>query len=487
MNAIQKLSVIFFLALLGFMDAGWLTVQSLVAELRGMCGPVGNCPEVLASKYARLFGIPLASFGMTMYAIIVALAYYAASTPNHKSTVSALRNMAILGTLFSLVLMYIQAFVLHAFCLYCTLSAVIITLILLFSISVPKSQSTDQTAIPRWRKFAVHGTYSLVVFLCAGFIYSIGRGHRESTQIVARVGDEVFTEKQLNEELKVFIRENQRQLVDMKLSWIDNVVSQRLLRKEAGRRNLSVDALVAQAVGPAIAVSDSEVAAFGKSWDPDATDLNNTEKEYLRSFLFQQKKDEKIRTLVNSLKQDFHAEVFLKTLTAENAEFDLKGSPYLGKENAPVTLVVFTDFECPFCATVAGLLKELHNAYKNELCIVIKNFPLDIHRDAPLAAEAALCANEQGKFQPYHDLLFSNQGKLDEKSLVSYAEKAGIDIPRFKRSLESKQYQNVVARDKLEGERIGVTGTPTVFINGRPLLGPLSLERLDEEVSVALK
>ena len=171
-----------------------------------------------------------------------------------------------------------------------------------------------------------------------------------------------------------------------------------------------------------------------------------------------------------------------------SVEVQIEGRPYRGPDNAPVTVLEFTDYECPFCArhfqeTYAGLLSE----YEGTLKYVMRNFPLSsIHPQAQRAAEAAECAEEQGRFWEYHDLLFQHTPALAIENLTAYATEAGLDTERFQDCPESGRKADVVAEDLEEGLSYGVTGTPAFFINGRRVVGALSLDDFGSYIDAAL-
>ncbi len=147
--------------------------------------------------------------------------------------------------------------------------------------------------------------------------------------------------------------------------------------------------------------------------------------------------------------------------------------PYRGPADAPVTIVEFTDYQCPFCArhfqqTYPLLLQN----YGDRIKYIVRNFPIvQSHRHAMEAAEAAECAFDQGKFWEYHDRLFEGNSALDHENLKRYAEDVGLDTLRFSECLDSGRKSPIVARDLEDGSRNGVRGTPTFFINGRILIG----------------
>lgn len=147
-------------------------------------------------------------------------------------------------------------------------------------------------------------------------------------------------------------------------------------------------------------------------------------------------------------------------------EIDLTGSPTMGPEDAAMTVVEFSDYECFFCAKSAPTIKQLVQAYPEHVRWIFKNYPLSFHQNAPLAHEAALAAGEQGKFWEMHDILFSNQKALERTDLTRYAKQLDLDLERFQDALDSRKFLPIVERDKAEGALLGVMGTPTFFING---------------------
>ncbi|AMV70641.1 Disulfide bond formation protein D precursor [Desulfuromonas sp. DDH964] len=159
------------------------------------------------------------------------------------------------------------------------------------------------------------------------------------------------------------------------------------------------------------------------------------------------------------------------TLLALQPVVSLKtaGAPSLGAPDAPVEMVIFDDFECPYCAKAVPLLKQVLEAYPGKVKLVFKNFPLKMHKNARAAAAAALAAERQGKFWPLHDLLFENYNKLNSQKIRELAEQAGLDLARFDQDRNDPALQQVINADMQEGKKVGVRGTPTVFINGRRL------------------
>jgi len=145
---------------------------------------------------------------------------------------------------------------------------------------------------------------------------------------------------------------------------------------------------------------------------------------------------------------------------------DVKDSPFEGPANAPVTLTLFTDFECPYCSKMPPLIEQVMKNNPKNLKVVFKNNPLNFHKMARPAAYAALAAQEQGKFWEFHDLLFTTK-KLSLESIDKIATDLKLDMDKFKADMKSPETLAKVEKDLKDGKKAGVTGTPTVFINGR--------------------
>jgi protein-disulfide isomerase len=147
------------------------------------------------------------------------------------------------------------------------------------------------------------------------------------------------------------------------------------------------------------------------------------------------------------------------------------GAPALGPESAPVSIVEFSDFQCPFCRRVTPAMSQLRADYGDQVRIVFKNLPLSIHPKAPAAHAAAEAAHRQGKFWEMHDRIFANQGQLEPEVFERYAKEIGLDLEQFRADVASAEVRERIAEDMAEARRLGVTGTPGFFINGRFVSG----------------
>ncbi|MET0403977.1 MAG: DsbA family protein [Cystobacter sp.] len=161
-------------------------------------------------------------------------------------------------------------------------------------------------------------------------------------------------------------------------------------------------------------------------------------------------------------------------------------APSLGSADAKVTVEVWEDFECSFCARSVETLKALHEKYGDQVRIVFRHNPLPIHKNARLAAIAAMAAHEQGKFWEFSDALFAQQTKLDRASVEALASQQGLDLVRFQRALDSSTLSHYVDLELAEGRRRKVSGAPVFFINGKSIVGAQPRGVFEQTIDAAL-
>lgn len=161
-------------------------------------------------------------------------------------------------------------------------------------------------------------------------------------------------------------------------------------------------------------------------------------------------------------------------------------APSRGPLDAPVVIVEFSDFQCPFCARAVEPIEEVLAAYPDGVRFVYKQYPLSFHEHAFQAAEASLCAHAQGAFWAYHDRLFANQTALERADLEAHAAAVGLDMAAFRADLDARTYSGDVQADLAQGAALGVPGTPTLYVNGRMGLGVPSVADLSAVVEQEL-
>ena len=159
----------------------------------------------------------------------------------------------------------------------------------------------------------------------------------------------------------------------------------------------------------------------------------------------------------------------------------------LGPESALVTIIVWSDFQCPFCARSAPVLTALRTKYGNDVRIVFRHLAMTMHRRAALASEAAVAAAVQGKFWAFHDRLFAQSGALERTDLEAAAQEIGLDMTTFKAALDDRRYYAAVLAEGASGQALGVSGTPTMFVNGQPVVGSRDIAAMETIVTAHLE
>lgn len=176
-----------------------------------------------------------------------------------------------------------------------------------------------------------------------------------------------------------------------------------------------------------------------------------------------------------------------RKLLDDPTDIPVAGAPVKGPPSAPVTIVEFSDFQCPYCAAAVPQINALLQAYPNQIKLIYKQFPLEVHSQADLAAAASIAAQKQGKFWPMYDSLFQIHDALSRQNILNIAKANGLDMDRFEKDLDSTEVRETVVRDVQDGDRAGVEGTPTIFINGQRYNGPIELSSLKPILDSALK
>jgi protein-disulfide isomerase len=268
----------------------------------------------------------------------------------------------------------------------------------------------------------------------------------------------------------------QEKIYNLRKSALDRLIDRTILELEASRRRLSVEDLRNQLTPGKTEVKQSEVdKAYAEHRGTFASVSEDEAKLRIRMDLETAAKLEAYKGAVAALKQKANIEIFLSApvppILAINA-----GGPSKGGDNAPITIVEFADFECPYCAKASGVLKQVLETYGREVKLVFKHMPLAMHQHAFKAAQASVCAANQGRFWEYHDLLFEGAGDLSVESLRKYARDLGLKAEAFDACMNSGSSSEAVNEDLAEARRVGVQGTPSFFINGRYLRDASGLE-----------
>jgi protein-disulfide isomerase len=275
---------------------------------------------------------------------------------------------------------------------------------------------------------------------------------------------------------------------ELKRQVLEELISQRLMEREAAARSVTADVLAQQEVdAKVVPPTDAEVKALvdgAKGRYPGRSEAEMASQA--RAYLQQQKGLNRRAEFARELRAKYPVRVLLE---APRVAVDPGDAPSRGPKTAPITIVEFSDFQCPYCGRVMPTLRQLEQRYGDSMRIVFRDFPLPIHPQAPKAAEAAACAHEQGKFWEMHDRLFASQGAIQVADLKTKAVEIGLNADAFNQCLDSGKHEAVWKKGVEEGSRYGVTGTPAFFVNGRLISGARPIEDfarvIDEELERA--
>ncbi len=248
------------------------------------------------------------------------------------------------------------------------------------------------------------------------------------------------------------------------------LMEEKVLDAEAAKRKISREALVQQEVdGNVKAPTTEEIEKFYEENKARIPVSREQAIPQIGPYLMDQRRDAAFAALITRLKKDYGVTSYLEPL---RTEIPTAGFPTLGPASAPITIVEFSDFECPYCGGLFPTLKEIETKYADKIRVVYRQYPLtSLHPHAQKAAEASLCADEQKRFWDFHDSLFGNQQDLTVDSLKRRAVELKLDAPAFNTCLDSGKHAETIKKDIVEGSRAGVSGTPAIFINGRLLSG----------------
>jgi protein-disulfide isomerase/predicted transcriptional regulator len=315
-------------------------------------------------------------------------------------------------------------------------------------------------------------------------------GATEADVVLAELDGERLTMTDVNarvkEELDQIDNAYHKQRHDVIGKALNDLIRNQVFTKEARARGININELIA-AEGGSLEVSEQDIQSWYEQNRARLGDRSFEElKGQITDMLRGRRREEVLAELQTRLSEKYgvayHFDAF-------RVRLDNEGAPSRGPDNARVTLVEFSDFECPFCGRFFPTLKRIEETYGERIRIVYRQFPItNLHPNAFRAAEASLCAHEQGRFWELHDLMFSEQESLQVIDLKEKAARLGLDQIAFDQCLDSHRHAQRIEADLSAGRSVGVTGTPAIFINGIPVEGgAVGFEVLAKAIEEELK
>jgi protein-disulfide isomerase len=315
--------------------------------------------------------------------------------------------------------------------------------------------------------FTVFGASSGAAFAVTQAGTSTTAANGGPATVLATIGNHAVTQAEVDNKVAA-------QLYDLRKQALDNIIDDYLLQRAASKAGLKTDEYVNRQLKSSnapVTAHDAEQFYGEHKAQLDAQtgghSFSEIKPRLIAALQHQQDRDAQ-QQLIQKLRKENHVTVLLQ---APRVNVASAGHPTSGGSSAPVTIIEFSDFQCPFCRAAEGALKQVREKYGEQLKLVYMDFPLGFHPHAMDAARAARCAADQDKFWQFHDALFLDQKKLDPDNLQQTAAKVGLDHNKFNACFSSDKHDAGIRADMAQGNSLGVTGTPTFFINGRELVG----------------
>ena len=306
-------------------------------------------------------------------------------------------------------------------------------------------------------------------------------------RLFAAVNSQPVRSRQIEDAIAPLIYSFQQRVYDMRRSRLESMINSMLLKQEAEKRKLTPQALLeSETAKRAKALTEEDAKRFYDENKSRITGDYAALKDQVLAFVREQERRKAETEFAERLRKAASIEIFIKEPEPPAFAITNVDQPQRGNENAPVTIVEFTDFECPTCGRTQPVLDELLSEYDGKVKLVVRDFPLENHKSALKAAEAAEAARAQGKYWEYMSVMFKNQTALDPANLKLYAGQLGLDQKKFDSELDSGKYFDHVNRDRQDGLWLGVNSTPALFVNGRRVQS-ITKEAVKAAIEAALK
>jgi protein-disulfide isomerase len=308
----------------------------------------------------------------------------------------------------------------------------------------------------------------------------------EADPPAATVGTWVLPLSSVDKTLESQLHELEQKRYELRMGKVQEQVAEHLLALEAAARKKTVEQLAEEINASAPKTTDQDVQQFisqnGSRLPKDDPKLADK----IRAFMTERNQMRAQAGYIVELARKYKAEFLLQPPEALRVAVGGPETPVRGNPKAKVTIVEFSDFECSYCRRAQDTLKEVEKQYGDKVRLIFRHYPLPMHPNAVKAAEASQCADDQGKFWPYHDVLFA-AADLTAPALKAAATAVGLDGVKFDACLADGRHKARVTSDLAEGERLGITGTPTFFVNGVKMVGAVPLEEMRQTIEDELK
>jgi protein-disulfide isomerase len=327
--------------------------------------------------------------------------------------------------------------------------------------------------------------FPAVVMCCAATVFACGAATGETGKaaekgaspsasgggVAAKVGDKTITLAELDGKAAANLMKVRQQEFEVRSQALDQMINDELMEKEAKAKNVTKEKLFETEISAKAAdPSQAEVDAY---YEANKARMGTQTKEQIAPQISAMLKQQKMAGVqadyMKALRQKYGVKVMIEPPRVEVSTDDDPARG--GGANAPVTIVEFSDFQCPYCSRAENVVDDVMKKYGEKVRLVYRDYPLSFHPNAENAAMASECAQEQNKYWEMHKAMFANQAKLAATDLVETAGTLGMDKDKFKSCLDTGKFRTEVQKDFQDGQKAGVSGTPTFFINGVMIVG----------------
>ncbi len=294
-------------------------------------------------------------------------------------------------------------------------------------------------------------------------------------------------DKSASAELSKIDKDAEKQRYETRKQALDSILFRKLVERKAKAQGIDSETFIEREIEAKLAkVSEDEAQKF---YEKNKERMGGQEfealKERIMEFMNTQRRSDAVVALFQRLRSESKVKVSLLAPPPERKQVEATG-PSLGAANAKVVIVTFSDFQCPFCSRARDVADKVMTAYPGQVRLVFRQFPLPFHQNAFKAAEASLCANDQGKFWALHDYMFKHQDELAVDALKQDARTLGLDGDQFDKCIDESKHASEVTANIAAAKLLGVEGTPAFFINGIELHGAQPFERFVEIIDAEL-
>lgn len=306
--------------------------------------------------------------------------------------------------------------------------------------------------------------------------------------VAAKVGEMEVSNEELRKGIESDLYELEQKMFETKMNRLKALILEKLMMQDPKKEGLTNDQYMDKYIAKNVKVTDNDINKFIEEKNIPKEQVNPQIKERINGYLSAEKKQQAVEEWLAKKTKNTGIEIYLEKPRRPSFNVEIGDAPSLGDEDAPVTIVEFSDFQCPYCSKAAETVNQVKKEYGKKVRVVFKQFPLPFHSQAKQAANAALCAGEQkpSYFWEMHDQLFADQSKLNKEDLANTAKRVGVSEKEFNECLNSGKHMAKVNADIEQGKELGVKSTPTFFVNGKLLQGAQPFEAFKEVIDEEL-